>query len=96
MTEPATRDLSRIIEALEIAESEFLFHAARLANSVTPDTENEHEHLGDLQAGYEQSARYARILRRYQEGRIGRQEARGPTPDSTISKSGRSAAFTDE
>lgn len=86
-----------IIDALEVSENEFRFQASRLAQQSEPETESEREHLRDLREGYANAARYAAILRRYQQGRLER-ERQIPNEDSgsTVDAAGRPAAFTED
>lgn len=94
MTQPLTRDLNETIRALEISEAETLFQAERLAHRVVAGTEQEIEHLSDLQDGYTDAARYLRILINYHRGRLVRNERRRDGDDSIDSK-GRASAVTE-
>lgn len=90
-------------------EAELRFQADRLAKAVTPDTEDEGGHLSDLRYGYENAAealeclrklrdvqRYVGILRRYQEGRLARMQAKEGPVEAALDERGRAVAFTEE
>jgi hypothetical protein len=94
MPQPLTRDMRRIVEALEIVEQEFLFHAERLERAVEPTTEDETTHHDDLRKGYRESAKYAGILRKYHQGRMQRRgHGRSEPAERSIDDSGRSSAY---
>lgn len=65
MNQPRTRDLRRVIEALEIVEAELRFQIERLKDK--PDD----EFLTRLCQRYDEATGTIVTLRRYQEGRIG-------------------------
>jgi hypothetical protein len=75
VSQPLTRDVRKIVESAEIMEAELLFQADRLKQSGS--TENEDEHFADLRRGYESAARYVGILKRYQQGRLEKQQQGG-------------------
>lgn len=96
-------------ETSKIAEAELRFQASRLERSVQPDTEDESGHLTDLRYGYEGAAdvlaclqklrdaqRYVGILRRYQEGRLARMQAKEGPVEAALDERGRAVAFTEE
>ena len=98
---PKVRDLTKIIEALEIVESEFGFQVMRLDEHVRPRTGEEQRYHEELREGYQTAQRYSRILRKYHQGRLERKLATGSTAvetemDSGIDDLGRAAAFTED
>lgn len=85
MSQPVTRDLTRIVEACEIVEAELRFQVERLTQQVRPErSDSDPEHLGDLRDGYDNAARYVRILGNYQRGRVERQ-GRSPAAEAPVS-----------
>lgn len=79
---PKTRDLARLIDALEIVGTELSFQVMRLTEHVTPRTDEEREYLEKLKKGYEQGAYHVRLLKKYHEGRLERQTGPNETVDS--------------
>lgn len=96
---PVTRDVRKIVEALEIVAAEFYFQHDRLRTHVKPRTEEEETFHKDLMLGYRNAAHYSKVLRRYHEGRLRRQVETGsmamPVVDQpgAIDESGRATAF---
>jgi hypothetical protein len=98
VTQPLTRDLRETIRALEVAEAEYLFQADRLANRTDATTDQEREHLADLEQGYRSAARYSRILLNYHEGRARLRDVRpsNAAQDEAIDRTGRATAYTSD
>ncbi len=92
MPQPLSRDLAETIRALEVTEAEFLFQADRL-EGVREETQNEGEHLADLQEGYTRGARYARILINYHTGRMSRRGVETEPASPSIDARGRARAY---
>lgn len=76
-TQPMTRSVSEVVDAIRIVESELEFQINRLEKKEGGRTMDETDHLADLAKGYETARRYLKILRRYQEGRIERLQQTG-------------------
>lgn len=71
--EPLGVRLSRIIGAIDELLPELAHQSAQIEKRIALDgDESEMKHLRDLMHGYDSSARYLTILRRYQKGRLSR------------------------
>jgi hypothetical protein len=99
----SARSLPEIVDALEISENELRFHADRIrvpdapeSDESTGSTEGETHHLADLKTGYESAAHYIGILRRYQKGRLERQERRQFEPEEVRIRAGQDMASEEE
>jgi len=68
MSQPRTRDLRKVIEALEIVEAELRFQVERLKEKLQTGDD---EFLERLCKRYDEATGTLVTLRRYQEGRIG-------------------------
>ncbi len=96
ITQPVTRDVRELVEALEVVEAELGFQATRLRVQNSGDSDKERDHLIDLMGGYLVAYRYVGILKRYHSGRVDRRESSVPQADG-VSADGRVAAVvTDE
>ena len=80
ITQPLTRDVRELVDALAIVESELGFQVARLRRD-TGDSEQERAHLIDLMGGYIVAYRYIGLLKRYHAGRVDRRESSVPQAD---------------
>lgn len=72
---PKVRDLTKLVEALDIAEDELSFQVHRLSTMVTPRTDEEREHLDRLKEGYAKARPFLRTLKKYHQGRLDRLNA---------------------
>jgi hypothetical protein len=100
MTQPRTRDLRKVIEALEIVESELRFQVDRLKEKSKIDHERtgvRDEFLERLCKRYDEATGTIVTLRRYHEGRIG---AIPPRPDANfpddVNSGGVATAYTED
>ena len=82
MAQPSTRDLGSVIDACRIVEDELTFHATRLDTIGRPTREGEASHHAELASDYKRAARAVGVLRRYQEGRIVREQGRADAIDA--------------
>ena len=74
MSQPSTRDLRKVIDALETTESELRFQVDRLTKKLAADFERtgeRDEFLTRLCKRYDEATGTIVTLKRYQEGRIG-------------------------
>jgi hypothetical protein len=95
ITQPLTRDVSELVDALAIVEAELGFQISRLRQN-TGSSEQERDHLVDMMGGYIVSYRYVGLLKRYHSGRVERRESSVPQADG-VSADGRvTAVVTDE
>lgn len=97
MAVPATRDLSKLIEACQTVESELHFQMDRLDTMVQARTPEEADFHVRLRKGYAEAHRFVGILRKYQAGRLARQQAGvEEVAGGGIDELGRAGAFLDE
>lgn len=68
--------LPDLVVALRIVEEELDFQVHRLNSMIEPTTQEEREYHGRLKAGYAESYRWVRTLRRYQQGRLDRSQGK--------------------
>jgi hypothetical protein len=98
--QPRTRDLSKVIEALDIVEAELRFQVSRLKEKLKIEREQkgaENEYLERLCQRYDEATGTLVTLRRYQEGRTGIIQPRPETEfDNHVNGGGVATAFTDE
>lgn len=81
ITQPLTRDVRELVDALAIVEAELGFQVSRLRVQNSGDSDQERDHLLDLMGGYLVSYRYIGILKRYHGGRVDRRESSVPQAD---------------
>jgi hypothetical protein len=100
MTQPRTRDLRKVIDALDIVEAELRFQVNRLKGKSKNDLERRGERdefLERLCKRYDEATGTIVTLKRYHEGRIG---AIPPRPDTDfpddVNSGGVATAYTDD
>lgn len=98
MSQPRTRDLRKVIEALDIVEAELRFQVGRLTEKLKTDREQRGERdefLERLFKRYDEATGTIVTLKRYHEGRTG---AIPPRPDSEfpddVNSGGIATAYT--
>jgi hypothetical protein len=77
---PATRDLSKLVNALVLVEAELGFQVHRLNEHVKPRTKSEIEYHENLKEGYGGARYWVGILKRYHEGRLERSRSGDSLP----------------
>lgn len=81
-TAPKTRDLARLIDALDVVGTELSFQVMRLNEHVKPRTDEEADYHEKLKVGYTDAAYHVRLLKKYHEGRLERQTGPNESADS--------------
>lgn len=79
---PKTRDLARLIEALDTVGTELSFQVMRLTEHVKPRSDEEADYHEKLKKGYTDAAYHVRLLKKYHEGRLERQTGPNESADN--------------
>lgn len=97
MSQPSTRDLSKIVDALRTTESELRFQVSRLTTKLKADFERtgeRDEFLTRLCKRYDEATGTIVTLRRYQEGRQEIKDAAVTDFPNDVNDGGVATAYT--
>lgn len=70
--EPLARRLVRVCDAVDLLIPELEHQVQQLTQRAESSTESEARHIRDIARGYSESARYLKMLKRYQSSRLRR------------------------